>query len=163
MPYKLMIKSQDGLLTGAELEAKLIELGFTVPEIQPYEPERYPEKTYTIPVREAGETYDQWIQRYLAYRQEKNAWEQSCVPISIENNARRDAYLAQFTDFAQELDYIFDMTVRVQDGLTSTGQKNYKYVEGGGYTFLQAAQKLIGYACIRPLDPINFICYKYFG
>lgn len=160
MPYKLMIL-ENGLLTVPE-EAKLTEIGFTVPQITPYEPLPFPTNKPVCPPRPDDfytniEAQQEYKVEYKAYRQEKNAYEQACVPIYQENTVRRQDFLEQFPEFAEYLETIFVMTKWVDE----------KYVQVNpvlpNYTFLQAAQKLMGYACVRPLNAIDFICNKYFG
>ena len=136
---KLTINGQ----TGAPLEALLREMMFTVPEIQPYEP--LPEPPYMAPPVWPG-TSDpaaraQWKIDFMAYQTYVKNRGAIRLQNQAENTQRLNDYFQQFENFALYLAEIFDPLEN--------------------YTFLQAAYRLMGYACTRPDRPINFICYQF--
>lgn len=168
--YKLMINNGSILITGNDLVEILNAIFFEVPVIVPLVRVE-PLPMIPKPIAPTGWLTDpiikaEYIATYKEYAIYVKAVQTSAAEAKIENAIREVAYFKQFQDFADYLDYIFCMTKKVIVGLDRSGQRIYEYVEvpatRPNYTFLQAAEKLMGKGVARPIDPIDFIANEYF-
>jgi hypothetical protein len=126
-------------ITGELLKEMLIADGFKVPVKQPL---IYPEK----PVRPTSNP--------IGSIEAINEWNAYSVAFLIYKNALAAAkldYFKQFTDFALELSVKF----KIVDSVTMK--------QVGGYTYKQAASKLMGQYGAAPVNGIDFICFQNFG
>lgn len=148
--WKLVIVNGDQLITGEQLKDYLTSIGFEVPETIPAD-------LIDEPERPAPLTFPVTAEQYYAYKTALYSYLESKASVALQNKEKTAAYLQQFKDFADELADMFTIATRVKIGNTWQLQ-----IIPPKYTFLQAAQKLMGYAVTKPDDPIEFISNNYF-
>ena len=138
MKYKLVKFAFDKPITGGLLEELLNNEGFTVPV-------KVAMATVTAPVRPTSiqgsspEAVTEWNRYTLDFKVYRDAL-----------YAAKAVYFKQFTDFAVRLSQEFVIV----DAVT--------LVPASGYSYRQAADRLMGRYGFPITDPINFICYKTF-
>ena len=149
--HKLIIQNE-GIITGEPLKQFLTEIGFQVPQVTHYEAIPYPPKPAPYDFSNATkESFLEYKAMYDAYAAEKAA-------IDVINKQNQTIYLNQFKNFADVLSGMFTIATKVKVG----GSYQLEILPNPKYTFLQAAQKLMGYTVTRPADSIQFIAFNYF-
>lgn len=148
--WKLVILNGDEIVTGEPLKDYLTSIGFFVPETLPADLIQEPERPTPL-------TFPVTAEQYYAYKTALYAYIELKASVALQNKEKTAKYLQQFKDFADELADMFVIATRVK----IAGKWQLQIVPPK-YTFLQAAQKLMGYGVTKPDDPIEFIANNYF-